>query len=368
MHQGTLFAAPFDAATLRLTGPSVPALQSIASAAAAGSAQIAVSKGGLVAYIPVDSEDNAAPIVWLDQTGKTTPLRATPENWSTPSFSPDGTRLAMDISDGSQTDIWTYEWGRDRLSRLTFDTADDVRPVWTPDGRRITFGSRRGGKSTQNLYWQRADGTGDAQRLLDTPNAKYPGSWHPSGKFLAYYELRAQTNADLMILPVDGDETAGWTLGTPTVFLSTPAVESSPMFSPDGRWLAYMSNESGRVEIYVRPFPGPGGQWQISNTRADDPTWSRTKRELFYLAADLRIMRASYSIEGDSFHADKPQVWSDARIGGRPRALSRDLDLHPDGQRFAIAPGEVASAEKQNKVVLIFNFFDELRRLTGATK
>jgi serine/threonine protein kinase len=368
MHEGTLFAAPFDAATLRLTGPSVPALQSVAFAPAAGSAQIAVSKGGLVAYVPADREDNVAPIVWLDQAGKTTPLRPTPDNWTTPSFSPDGTRLAVDISDGSQSDIWTYEWGRDRLSRLTFDTADDVRPVWTPDGRRLTFGSRRGNKSTLNLYWQRADGTGDAQLLLDTPNAKYPGSWHPSGKFLAYYELRSQTNADLMILPMEGDETAGWTPGTPTVFLSTRAGESSPMFSPDGRWLAYMSNESGRVEIYVRPFPGPGGQWQISNTRADDPTWSRTKRELFYLSADLRIMRAPYSVEGDSFHADKPEVWSDARITGRPRPPSRDLDLHPDGQRFAIAPGEMATADKQNKVVLIFNFFDELHRLSGATK
>src|SRR5439155_6029122 len=214
------------AAALRLTVPSVPALQSLVSAPVAGSAQITVSRSGLVAYLSIDAEDNAAAIVWLDQTGKTMPLRTTPVDWTSPSFSPDGTRLAMDISEGSQTDIWIYEWAKDTLTRLTFDTADDVRPVWTPDGRRITFGSRRGDKSTQNLYWQRADGTGEAERLLDTPNAKYPGSWHPSGRFLAYFEQRAQTNADLMILPMEGDETKGWTPGTPTVFLRTPSAES----------------------------------------------------------------------------------------------------------------------------------------------
>jgi serine/threonine-protein kinase len=368
MHQGTLFAAPFDAGTLKLTGPPVPALESVASAPVGGSAQFAMSKNGTVAYVSLDAADSAAPIVWLDQSGKTTPLRSVPADWTSPSFSPDGTRLAMDIYDGAQTDIWIYEWARDRLSRLTFDTADDVRPVWTPDGRRITFGSRRGDKSTQNLYWQRADGTGEAERLLDTPSAKYPGSWHPSGKFLAYFELRAQTNADLMILPMEGDETTGWKPGTPTVFLSTPFNESAPMFSPDGRWLAYMSSESGRIEIYVRPFPGPGGKWQITNTRADDPIWSRTKRELLFLAPDLHIMRAPYSVEGDSFRVDKPQMWSEARISGRPRAPSRDLDVHPDGQRFAIAPGDLTTSDKQNKVVLIFNFFDELRRLTAAKK
>jgi len=199
-----------------------------------------------------------------------------------------------------------------------------------------------------------------------SPSVKYPGSWHPSGKFLAYFEQRAQTNADLMILPMEGDETTGWKPGVPTVFLSTPYNESAPMFSPNGRWLAYMSNESGRIEIYVRPFPGPGGKWQISNGRADDPTWSRTKQELFYLAPDLRIMRVPYSIEGDSFRADKPQAWSEGRIRGRPRAPSRDLDLHPDGQRFATAPGEAVTVVHQNKIVLIFNFFDELKRLTST--
>ena len=266
-------------------------------------------------------------------------------------------------------DIWAYDWARDTLSRLTFDKADDVRPSWTPDGRRIIFASKRGEKSVQDLYWQRADGTGEVQKLTDSPNPKYGGSMHPSGKWLAYTEQRPGTGSDVMILPLEGDETTGWKPGTPTAFLSAPYTEGSPMFSPDGHWIAYISNESGRNEIYVRPFPGPGGKWQISNGAADDPNWSRTKHELLFASADdFRIMKAAYTADGDSFRADKPEPWSAATFAGRPRPPSRDLDLHPDGQRLAIAPGQTASNAKIDKVVLIFNFFDELTRLTAAKK
>jgi eukaryotic-like serine/threonine-protein kinase len=369
VQQGTLFAAPFDLGRLELTGPPVPAIESLLSTNNNGAAQLAVSDTGTAAYISGETVTNAAPITWLDQSGKTAALRATPADWSSPSFSPDGTRLAMDISDGAQVDIWIYDWARDTLSRLTFDKADDVRPSWTPDGRRITFASKRGEKGLQNLYWQRADGTGEVQKLTDGPNPKYGGSWHPTGKFLAYTEQRPGTSSDVMILPMEGDEATGWKPGTPTAFLSAPYIEGSPQFSPDGRWIAYLSNESGANELYVRPFPAPGGKWQISNGDADDPNWSRTKRELLFASArDFRIMRAPYTVDGDSFRAEKPQPWSDGLWATRPRPPSRDFDLHPDGQRFAIAAGQTSIDAKVDKVVLAFNFFDELKRLTSAKK
>src|SRR5262249_27986342 len=154
--------------------------------------------------------------------------------------------------------------------------AEDRNPVWTPNGKRIVFSSSRGDKPTANLYWQRADGTGEAQRLTDSNNLQYAASWDPNGKFLAFAESK-ESGADLMILPVEGDETSGWKPGKPTVFLSGPFNKSSPMFSPDGRWLAYVSSESGQNEVYVRPFPGPGGKWQISTGGGSYPTWSRTK-------------------------------------------------------------------------------------------
>jgi len=166
---------------------------------------------------------------------------------------------------------------------------------------------------------------------------------------------------DVMILPIEGDETSGWKPGKPTVFLDGPSVENEPCFPQKGRWLASTSFESGRAEVYVRPFPGPGGKWQVSAEGGTYPTWSRTRSELFYGTPD-RIMVPPYTVEGDSFRADTPRLWSDARFALRPR--QRSFDLHPDGNRFAVAPvPETQAGVKQDKVVLIFNFFDELRRL-----
>ena len=366
MHAGTLFAAPFDLNRLEVAGPSVPVLESVTdNPTATGGAQFAVTGNGTLVYLPAQSANTAVPIVWMNREGKTSALRTTPANWANPRFAPDGGRLAMYINDGTQSDVWVYDWARDTLSRFTFDpAANNVLPVWTPDGRRITFASARADKATLNLYWQRADGTGEVQRLTESKNPQYPTSWHPSGRFLAFYETSHQTATDVMILPMEGDETSGWKPGKPTAFLNSPFSELWPVFSPDGRWLAYASNESGRFEVYVRPFPGPGGKWQVSTTGGWLPVWSPTRHELFYepLDPEYRIMVAAYTIEGDSFRAEKPGVWADRPFGVRP--LGWDFDVHPDGDRVAVAPApEAQPAAKQDKVVFIFNFFDELRRL-----
>jgi serine/threonine-protein kinase len=185
-------------------------------------------------------------------------------------------------------------------------------------------------------------------------------SWHPSGRFLAFFEGSSQANFDVMILPIESSEASGWKAAKPTVFLSTPFNKANPEFSPDGRWLAYQSNESGKFEVYVRPFPGPGGKWQISTGGGHFPTWSRTRRELFYRADDQRIMVAGYASEGASFRAEKPQVWSERQLAFR--LLARNFDLHPDGQRFAVLKAPEAAEAKRDHVVLISNFFDELPR------
>ena len=349
----------------------MPAIEGVTSAPVVGGAQFAASNAGTLVYLPGQSARAgiASPVYWMDHTGKATPLRASAASWSNPHFSPDGRRLAFDIGTGdSGVDVWVYEWARDTLTRLTFDPSQDRNPVWTPDGRRIVFASARGDKSTLNLYWQRADGTGDVQRLTECKNIQYPASWHPSGKFLAFYEGTVQTGYDLMVLPMEGDEASGWKPGKATAFLNTTANEREPVFSPDGRWLAYESNESGRYEVYVRPFPGPGGKWQISTGGGINSLWSRTRRELFFETSDQHLMVAPYAVDGDSFRADKPHLWSDARFETRLR-FYRNVDLHPDGERFALATApDTQSAARQDTVVLIFNFFDELRRIAPTGK
>jgi serine/threonine-protein kinase len=360
IHDGTLFAVPFDVDRLELTGPPALALEGVASNSITGGAQFSISANGSLVYLPGPMKGAGSPIDWMNSAGQTTPLRATRANWFNPRFSPDGRRLALEIMEG-QSDVWIYEPERDVLSRLTSDPAADSKPVWTPDGQRIVFASTRNDRSTPNLYWQRADGTGDAQRLTVSTSPQEPGSWHPSGKFLAFEE-----NLRLMILPMGGDERSGWKPGTPYLFSNTEFAATEPMFSPDGRWLAYMSHPSGNIEVHVRPFPGPGGSWQVSTGGGQSPTWSRTRQELYY-GSNGHIMAVRFTANGQTFRAERARLWSEVRY--QTRGPSRVFDLHSDGERFALAPSAQAPVGAPlDKVVFIFNFFDELRRIAPVTR
>jgi Tol biopolymer transport system component len=367
LHDGTLFAVPFDLEKLQTVGEPVPVIEGVLSSATTGSAQFSVSNAGILLYTPGKGTDFAAPIFWMDQKGTTSTLRGVPAVWALPRFSPDGQKLALMISDNGALDVWIYEHARDTMTRFTFDPANDRSGVWTPDGRRLAFSSERGTRGIYNIYWQRADGTGEIQRLTDSPSSQAPFSFHPSGKFLAYAEARPRTGQDLMILPLDGDETRGWKTGPPTVFLSTPAAEFYPIFSPDGRWIAYQSNESGRTEVFVRPFPGPGGKWQISTLGGTTPMWSQTRPELLYEQAG-KVMAASYTVTADAFHADKPHEWAPTPVQPFITGSYPTVDLHPDGKRLAMLKRPELAEAKRDKVVFVFNFFDELRRVAPAGK
>src|SRR5262249_34042956 len=214
-----------------------------------------------------------------------------------------------------------------------------------------------------NLYAQRADGSGDPQRLTESATPQFAGSWHPSGTAIAFWEGNRQTTqTDLMILPMEGDEASGCTPGKPTVFMSIAFSAREPSFSPDGRWLAYQANDNGRFEVYVRPYPARGGKWQISTDGGLHAAWSRSRHELLYSALDGRIMVVSYSTDGDSFKADRPHPWSERRLSQRPQ--SWPLDIHPDGERLALAVvSERLAGDTHDRIALVFNFFDELRRV-----
>jgi serine/threonine-protein kinase len=261
-----------------------------------------------------------------------------------------------------------YEWARDTLTQLTFDPGQDVSPVWTPDGRRIAFASDRAKPGVRNLYSVNADGTGDVTRLTDSSETQTAFSWHPNGKFLAFVANRGATGTDLMILPMEDDAARGWTSGKPTVFLGTPANEGYPMFSSDGRWIAYFSNEAGGIfDVYVRPFPNPGGPWRVSTGGGSNPQWSTTSHELLFLAASRsKVMVTPYAIVGDSFRADKPQSWSPTIIV--PFGSNYPYALHPDGKRLAVAAARDEGRAALDKVVLVSNFFDYLRKIAPGAK
>jgi serine/threonine protein kinase/dipeptidyl aminopeptidase/acylaminoacyl peptidase len=359
MHEGTLFAVPFDLKRLEVTGQPTPILEGVATSPVTGGAQFSFSDTGNLVYVAGSFGRQSVSIDWMDHEGKFTPLREIPSEYYDLAFSPDGRRLALDIFDGKRRDIWVYEWERDTLTRTTFAGEYNVFPVWTPDGQRIVYSSLEG--RTNNLFWIRADGAGDAQRLAESKYPQAEHSFRPDGKVLAFAQFNPGTGWDVMTLPIEGDEKSGWKPGEPKPFVNSNFQERSPAFSPDGRWLAYQSTESGNYEVYARPFPGPGGKWQISTGGGLIPKWSRNGKELFYSTLDNKIMMVTYTASGDSFHADRPQLWSPGQFTERGNAYS--FDLHPDGKRFAVlkAPG-TEQAPAVNKVSFIFNFFDELRR------
>ena len=369
MQQGTLFAAAFDLDRLETIGQAVPALEGVAADPGAGGAQVAFSGDGTLVYVPGEAAAAANPIDWMTRDGKVSTLRAERAVWANPAFSPDGQRLALDISDGKQRDIWVYEWARDTLTQLTFESGNDARPVWTPDGRRIVFSSDRAKPDTENLYWANADGTGEVTRLTESPEDQFAFSWHPGGRFLAFVANRTDTSWDLMILPMESDASRGLTPGKPTVFLGSPGTQVYPSFSTDGRFIAYYSNDAGNSsgDVFVRPFPGPGGQWRISTGGGSFPRWAATARELLFLSQG-KVMFAPYAVVGDSFRADAPKPWSPTALRGLGTAYP--YDLHPDGKRLALmadsAQGDGAVA--QDKVVFFFGFGEHLKKIAPATK
>jgi Tol biopolymer transport system component len=275
------------------------------------------------------------------------------------------------VSVAVHSDIWVYDRSRDALSRLTSKRNNELRPVWTPDGKRIVYRSFTSSSAASDnaLSWRLADGGGQEQVLIRSAGALVPGSWHPTKNVLAYVATMPTTRQDVMLLPIEGDDVHGWKAAQPIAFANSTANERGPAFSPDGKWLAYYSssNESGRDDVYVQPFPGPGARVIVSSDQSSErPSWSRTRRELVFTTAGADyarlLMVAPYVVEAGAFRAGKPHPWT-------PRGSLRNLlderiyALHPDGIRVAIAPPGEDDDVAQNHVTFVLNFFDELRRI-----
>jgi len=364
IRESTLHAAPFDLKRWEVTGQPVPVLDDVANDSISGGAQFSFSQLGTFLYLSGRGVSQNLSVYWMGRDGKFQPLREIPAEYYDPALSPDGKLLALEIREGQKSNIWLYDWQRDTLTRLTFGAEVNQSPVWTPDGKRITFSAfdRKTGQ-TPNVYWKRADGAGEAERLTESSGAQYPSAWSPDGKTLALNvnEVRSATAWDIYTLSMEPDGKGGQKPSEPKPFLNTPFIESDAAFSPDGRWIAYVSSESGNLEVYVRPFPGPGGKWQISSGSGFFPLWSRKAKELFYRTFDERIMVISYSVSGETFRAEKPVLWSEGQF--TTRGNDRNFDLHPDGKRFVVLKSPQGLDQPRNdKITIVFNFFDELKR------
>ena len=349
---GTMLAVAFDPNRLEVVGTPVPVLDEVVTTAT-GAVDVAVAASGTLVYVPGSGVTGIRrSLVWVDRMQREEPLPAPARAYQYPRISPDGTRVALDIRD-QDNDIWIWELARQTLTRFTFDPAADNYPVWSPDGRRLVFSSARAGVA--NLFWQAADGTGAVERLSEG-QAQLPHAITPDGDRLIFRQGGAQA-ADLMLMPMQAPR-------RPQPLVQTMFAERNAELSPNGRWLAYESNESAREEVYVRPFPDVNaGRWQVSNGGGRMPLWARSGQELFYLSPDGALMGVLVD-PGPSWHGGNPvQILPGQYFyGGDGAIIGRTYDISPDGKRFLMIK-EGGSEAAQQKIVVVQNFFEELKRL-----
>jgi serine/threonine-protein kinase len=373
IHRGTLFAAAFDLESLTLKGQPSPMLEEVATNQSGG-AHFDVSADGTLVYVRGSVSERLFELQWVDRKGGRELLMPA-DRYEDFKLSPDGRSLAYSLHNGEQRDIWIYEIERGVSTKLTFDPADDNNPVWSPSGESIVFQTDRDGIPA--LYWKRSDGSGEAQRLTDSPTLQWPSSWHTDGRHLAIgeYTLGEQVY-DMRIVSLAGDDRTGWTAVETTDFLATRFVEIHGSFSPDGRWLAYVSSDSGQFKIFVRSFPGGGGKKQISieGISSGWPTWSQTDQELIFAtnetpgSTDRQIFTAKYRVDEGEFIPDRPVRWE----GGTASAAGYHTvyDLHPDGERLLVRKlvEEEDTEQTFDHVVLFENFFDYVREQLSTSK
>ena len=345
---GSLWAVPFNLRQLRTTGSPVPVVEGVTTYVSSGGVYFAVAENGTLIYVPGGSSSGQNQLAWADRFGKLQVLPLPAGNFTEPRLSPDGRQVALVVGGGKTTDIWIYDIARNTFGRLSFE-GSNRGPAWSPDGKSVTYWSVRGATEA-GLYQKPADGSGEARLLLPSSNLILANSWSPDGKYLAIDRLTPTTQSDITVVSTGNDPKE-------IPFVTTRFDEYEAAFSPDGHWIAYISSESGRYEVYVKPFPGPGGKWQVSTDGGTNPLWSQDGREIFYVSGDRMLAVKVESRSG--FKAGTPEVLFSGFFN--PNVGDQAYGVAPDGQRFlVIQPLRAASANPQINVVL--NWFEEVRR------
>jgi serine/threonine protein kinase/Tol biopolymer transport system component len=347
----TLMAQSFDASRRALTGEAMPLADKVQVSEVSGllrTGTFSVSETGALVYRADTS--GGSDLVWFDRTGHELGRLGDRAKYLDTALSPDGTHASVSVMEpGTATrDVWIYDVARGLRNRLTFDPEDDLDAKWSADGSRVIYASRR--KGHMDLYVKTASGADSDQVLWADGVDKYPQSWSPDGRFLLYVTLGGPTGQDLWVLPLSGDERK------PFRFLQTRFNNGTGQFSPDGHWIVYRSNETGRFEIYVAPFPGPGGKWQISTTGGTLPRWRRDSKEILYVAPSNTLMAAAVTVEASRVEVGPVR----ALFQLHPVTPRYFYDVTPDGQRFLVNTADERAAS--TPLTLVVNWRALLKR------
>jgi hypothetical protein len=360
-HDGKILAVRFDPARLEVQGQPFTVLDGVLMSRNSGLANFDVSASGDLAYISGICEGGARTLVWVDRSGKTEALPVAAKSYLHPRLSPDDRRLAIEV-EGPNHDLYVYDFDRGVLANITNDGISHW-PVWSPDGNQIAY--RSGPMAKWRLWRVPVDRSRPPQQLSATGFSQSAESWSPDGRVIVYTAAGPGVAPSIMTMRLDGNH-------QPEAFGSEKAPEGSPKFSPDGRWLAYCSNESGRPQVYVQEFPGPGPKIQISNDGGTDPVWKRKGGELFYRSGDSMI--AVEVSTAPTFRPGRPQeLWKGqyshgmSSSCGPPGATSSNYDVTADGRRFLMIKDDDQDRATSKQIVAVLGWADEVRRLSTKT-
>jgi eukaryotic-like serine/threonine-protein kinase len=361
---GTVRAVGFDLERLEAIGTATPVVSQLVMLPS-GTAEFDIADAGTLAYLSGGAGLAPRTLVWVDRQGREEAIKAAARPYVSARLSPDGTRVAVDIRD-LENDIWVWDFARETLVRVTSDPGLDQAPVWMPDGRRLVFSSQAGGATNGSLFWQPADATGLAERLTsaETASGSRPSAVSADGASVLFTGGTGSTGLDVMMLTLDKDRRV-------QPLVQTAFLERSAELSPDGRWLAYESNDSGQFQIFVRPFPDVNRErWQVSTGGGTQAMWTRNGRELLYLGPTGAVMSAPVG-RGATWTAGTPTKLIDGQYfhgTGNSGSTARTYDVSPDGKRFLMIKPGVDQTSAPISIVVVQNWYEELKHLVPSAR